>query len=50
MIEGYKKKEFDVLEEDIKVDFYKIALDKLPEDLTGVELSTISELMEAVIE
>lgn len=50
IIEGYKKKEFDVLEEDIKVDFYKIALDKLPEDLTGIELSTISELMEAVIE
>lgn len=50
IIEGYKKKEFDVLEEDVKVDFYKIALDKLPEDLTGIELSTISELMEAVIE
>lgn len=49
IIEGFIKKENEVLEEDIKIDFYKIKLDNLPKDLSNNDLAVL-ELMNAVIE
>lgn len=49
IIQGFIKKENDVLEEDIDIDFYKIKMENLPNDLNYNELSILED-MSVVIE